>query len=385
MVAMDEQTNQHRLGIAGAYQWATRLYSALPYHYFKNGYAFPAWHYYFEVTRRCNLRCKMCQYIEWLEKAPPQEQKEGELTTEEWRQVIGQVHRFSLITFTGGEPWVRKDFLELLELASSRARTHFISNATLLNEERAEACVRLAPKRIGGMGLNFVGTSIEGPPETHDAIRRLDGAFERSMSGVRRVRSLREQLKKACPLIHVTTVLQSDSVDELEKMPAVLKEAGVDTWNLVTETRMFELPELGERDPKQYSPGEVVFPRIARARLAAGLDAALAASKAAGIEIRLPRMPRESLLDYYDSGLDLRQFECRNAWNTAFVGRTGDVYPCWILRAGNIREQSLKAIWNGEKLRRFRQDCQRRLFAMCPGCCFIEHRDGAQEKKRKQG
>lgn len=371
---MDELRNQSRLGAAGIYQWVTRLYSALPYHYFKNGYAFPAWHYYFEVTRRCNLRCKMCQYIEWLESASPQEQKEGELSTEEWRKIIEQVRRFSLITFTGGEPWVRSDFLELLELASRRARTHFISNATLLNDERAEACVRLAPRRVGGMGLNFVGTSIEGPAVTHDQIRRMEGAFERSMAGVRRLRTLREQQGKACPLIHATTVLQADNVDVLAGMAGALKDAGVDTWNLVTETRMFELPELGERDPKDYQSGDVTWPRIERPRLAAGLDGALAAAKEAGLEIRLPRMPRESLLDYYDSGLKLREFECRNAWNTVFIGRTGDVYPCWILRAGNVREESLKTIWNGEKMRRFRQDCQRHLFAMCPGCCFIEHR-----------
>jgi len=374
MTAMDEHQDRRPFGTAAIYQWVTRLYSALPYHYFKNGYAFPAWHYYFEVTRRCNLRCRMCQYIEWLESASPQEQKEGELTTEEWRQTIEQVRRFSLITFTGGEPWVRPDFLELLELASRRARTHFISNATLLNDERAEACVRLAPRRVGGMGLNFVGTSIEGPAETHDQIRRMEGAFDRSMAGVRRLRALREQKAKACPLIHATTVLQADSVEELANMPRLLKDAGVDTWNLVTETRMFELPDLGERDPKEYKSSDVARPRIERRRLAEGLDGALAAAKEAGLEIRMPRMPRERLLDYYDSGLDLRQFECRNAWNTVFVGRTGDVYPCWIMRVGNVRAQSLKTIWNGEKMRHFRQDCQRRLFAMCPGCCFIEHK-----------
>src|SRR5690606_14528755 len=130
--------------------------------------AFPAWHYFFEVTRRCNLRCKMCQYIEWLEGVPVVEQREGELTTEEWLNVIDQTGPFSLITCTGGEVWVRKDFSTILEHACRKRRVHFISNAVMLNEDKARFCVDLAPRRFGSRGLNFIGVSIDGTEETHD-------------------------------------------------------------------------------------------------------------------------------------------------------------------------------------------------------------------------
>ena len=39
-----------------------------------------------------------------------------------------------------------------------------------------------------------------------------------------------------------------------------------------------------------------------------------------------------------------------------------------------MREQSLKEIWNGMQIREFRQLCQKKLFAMCPGCCFLDHK-----------
>ena len=127
------------------YDALQRAYSEAPYRAFKSGRAFPAWHYLFEVTRRCNLRCRMCQYINWLENATPEEQREGELTTEEWKHVIDQTGRISFITFTGGEPLIRPDFLELLAYASRKSHTHYISNATMLTEKAAEASVACAP------------------------------------------------------------------------------------------------------------------------------------------------------------------------------------------------------------------------------------------------
>ena len=142
---MSEATKNGLLDVAKMYEFAQRMYSEIPYRFLKSGYSFPAWHYYLEVTRRCNLRCKMCQYIDWLENTPIREQMEGELSTQEWLNVIDQIPRFSLITFTGGETFVRKDFMEILTHASKKARTHFISNTTMLPEERAEAGETEAP------------------------------------------------------------------------------------------------------------------------------------------------------------------------------------------------------------------------------------------------
>jgi MoaA/NifB/PqqE/SkfB family radical SAM enzyme len=371
---MSASAKESLLDIARMYEMAQRMYSAVPYKYFKNGYSFPAWHYYLEVTRRCNLRCKMCQYIDFLENVPIKEQMEGELSTAEWLHVVDQIPRFSLITFTGGEAFVRKDFMEILTHASRKARTHFISNTTMMPEERAEAVVALAPKRLGGVGFNFAGTSIEGPGERHDEIRKLRGAWDRSMKGIKMLRKFRDDAGKQCPMIHVTTVLQQDNIDVIHLMPKMVKEVGVDVLNLVTESRMHDLPELGERDPASYNTEDIRWPRIDRQQLIEALNRTQSEAKQHGVDLRLPRMPYNDLLDYYDGHIDLKNYECRNAWNTLLVGRTGDAYPCWIQKVGNVKESSLKEIWNNATMRGFRQTCQKKLFATCPGCCFLDHK-----------
>jgi len=359
------------LDIAEFYRLAIRMHALLPYYVSRGGRAFPAWHYYLEVTRRCNLRCVMCQYIQWLKSTPVHEQEEGELTTAEWLDVIRQIPRSSLITFTGGEPLLRKDFLDILEAGSRRARTHFITNATLLNEEKARRDVALAPKRLGGKGLNFVGVSIDGPRDLHDKIRSMPGAFDRGIEGIRRIIEFRKKSGKKCPMIHVTTVIQDKNVDCLHEMPRVVAETGADVCNLTLEIRTLELPGIGEQAPDQYRMSQVTFPRIEPARLVKALADTRAAARAAGIELRAPDMPDDAIVRYYDGKMDLSRFRCEAIWTRVFVGCKGNVYPCWIKKIGNVREKSLKELWNAPEMRAFRCKMRQGLAPPCVGCCTL--------------
>lgn len=361
------------------YSIARRTYSHLPYKFSSSGKAFRPWHFGIEITLRCNLRCQMCHYIDWLENVPIREQMEGELSTDEWLGVIDQLPRWSFITFTGGESFVRKDFLDILTYASRKARTHFISNTTMMPEDRAQKVVALAPRRFGGLGLNFIGVSIEGPRDVHDHIRRLNGAWDRTIAGVARLREAKRIAGKTCPLIHITTVLQEDNVDSIHLLPGICADNGIDVVNFVTETRMHDLPELGCRHPGTYQLDDLRWPKIDRERLTKALDQTEREAKRLGVELRLPRMPRRQLLDYYDpagklANLNLDEYECRNAWNSLYIGRKGDVNSCWIHKLGNVRDSNILELWTSEKMVDFRQSCQKGIFAPCPGCCLLEHK-----------
>ncbi|MBI4556225.1 MAG: radical SAM protein [Candidatus Hydrogenedentes bacterium] len=359
--------------ITRLYRGVTHLHSGIPYHLSRSGWTFPTWHYFFEVTRRCNLRCKMCQYIDWLETVPTRVQADGELTTDEWLNVIDQTNRFSLITFTGGEVFVRKDFMRIFEHACSKRRVHFISNATMLTDERAKRCAELAPNRFGGKGFNFAGVSIDGTREIHDTIRAQRGAYDKSMNGIRALAQYRKESGKRAPLIHINTVIQSENLDCLRELPAIMAEAGADVLNLLTEMRSHDIPNLGQVDPGTFTRSDFTIPTITRAKLDESLRATLEQAARAGIEVRLPRMPYEELLNHYDAGYDLADFECRSIWTNLYVGSKGGVYPCFIYKVGNVREQSLKEIWNSPKLRDFRRRRREGGFAVCRGCCELEH------------
>lgn len=369
------------MNVAKIYYLATKLHALIPYYFSTEAYAFAPWHYYFEITRRCNLRCHMCQYIEWLKATPVSEQGADELSTEEWLGVIGQVQRRSVATFTGGEPFLRKDFMHLLEYASSRCRTHFISNGVLLTDDLAERCVALSPRKLGGVGLNFVGISIDGPQEIHDRIRGVKGGFEKSTNAIKALVQFRRRTRKKCPLVHVTSVIQNDTLDVLHEMPRIVADAGGDVLNLTMEIRTLELEGLGEVDPCGYDISEITFPSVDADRLAKALADTRAAAKEAGIELRTPDMPDAEIVRYYQGEMDLDKFHCDAIWSTVFVASKGDVYPCWLRKVGNVRERSLRAIWNNPEIRHFRQCARSGLPAPCVGCCFLAH-GGRKSKQR---
>ena len=366
-----------RGAITRLYRGVMRLYTEFPYRLSPRGYSLPTLHYYFEVTRRCNLRCKMCQYIDWLQTVPTKVQADGELTTEEWKRVIDQTGRFSLITFTGGEVFVRKDFMEIFEYACARRRVHFISNATMLTEERAKRCVELASRHLGGRGFGFAGISLDGTRDVHYVIRAQKGSFDRSVAGVKALSRYRRESGKRCPIIHINTVIQQASLDCLPEMPRIAKEAGAEILNLLTETRVHDLPNLGHVDPSTFDRGDFQQPVIERKRLDEALRKTLVEAEKLGIEVRTPRMPYKEILNHYDQGYDLREFECRSIWSTFSVGANGGVYHCWILKVGNVREHSLKEIRNNAAVREFRLRRKHGGFAVCRGCCEIEYRGKA--------
>ncbi len=386
MASTKDRRSLGRLLPAGQlFALAQRLYTDIPIRVFKNGFAFPPWQYIIELTRRCNLQCKMCLNTAWREAVPAVQQQARELSTAEWHAVIDQIRPFRLISFTGGEVFIRPDFPELLEHAGRRHFTHVMTNLTTVGQERAQTLARLAAKHLGRLGLMVVGTSIDGPPEVHDRIRNLPGAFERTQDAIRMLRAAREAAGKACPRIHMTAVIQQDNVGVLAELPRIAKEAGADELLLLCETRMYDIRTDTANDPNMIAREDIPWPKIDRDQLRESLLACVDAARNTGVRLRLPRMTLDDLLDYYSGiELDLARYACRSAWYMQGMDCAGNVGSCGYGLVGNVRDAKLAELWNGEKQRRFRRQCRDRLFACCAGCCFMEHRS-AREAMSIQG
>lgn len=356
-----------------------KWYAAIPYRCFPSGYALPPLHYYFEITRRCQLRCRMCQYRDFLEKVPVARQSEGELTTQEWRQVIDQTGWFSLITFTGGEPWMRDDCGKLLEYASARRRTHLITNGLLLDDSRRQLCIDLAPSTTGGRGLCFIGISIDGPGSVHDYIRRSPGAFDKVTACVRALSDLRKRSGKKYPLIHVTSVIQPDNFERLPEMAAIVKDIGADIYNLTLEIRYADLLFAAPAQPCDAKTAVVAIapPAIDPERLKAVLQKIRQSAQNAGIPLRMPRMPDCEIVNYFAGRMALDNFRCLAPWSTLTIDSQGTVYPCLLNACESVRLHKLRHIWNGKRMRSFRQTCRKPLPSLCGGCCELLSIHGA--------
>ena len=129
------------------------------------------------LIRRCNLACKHCYSISADHAFP------GELSTREALVVMDDLWRFGVraLILSGGEPLLRADLFDLARQAKAMGfYTALSSNGTLIDA----AMVR----RISDIDFDYVGISLDGLRETHDRFRRLRGAFDRSLAGIRLAR-----------------------------------------------------------------------------------------------------------------------------------------------------------------------------------------------------
>jgi len=125
------------------------------------------------VTRRCNLKCVHCY-------SQSEDRDYGdELSSDEGRRLIGDLAEFGspVVLFSGGEPLIRKDILELIRYAVGKGLRAVVStNGTLITKPIAAT--------LQEIGLSYVGISLDGLEEVHDAFRGVRGAFSRAMTAI---------------------------------------------------------------------------------------------------------------------------------------------------------------------------------------------------------
>lgn len=126
------------------------------------------------VTRRCNLRCVHCySHSEDLDYT-------GELTYDQGVDLLNDLSEFGtpVVLFSGGEPLIRPDILDLMKYAASTGMRAVIStNGTLINEKMARS--------LKDIGLSYVGISLDGLQATHDEFRRIPGTYARVMRAIK--------------------------------------------------------------------------------------------------------------------------------------------------------------------------------------------------------
>ena len=141
-----------------------------------------------ELTHRCNLKCVMCHHWEMPFKDPSSVRRE--MSLEDMRRFVTG-SRFlkdvEIVVLSGGEPWLRRDFDDILAFFSSyfqKARVGVLTN--FWNTEMVRR--RLTAAREKGVKNLWLGSSLDGLEQTHDLIRGQSGAFKGLMDTVRMVR-----------------------------------------------------------------------------------------------------------------------------------------------------------------------------------------------------
>ena len=175
---------------------------------------------FFEMTSRCNARCEHCGSScgDFVPK--------DEITAEEIKGVLDDVAEHYdanniMLFITGGEPLVKKELFDTMAYARKLGfHWGMTTNGILIDEK--------VIKKIEETHMETVSVSIDGLKELHESFRKVPGAFDKIIKGIK--------LMQKCPCIsdlQITTCVNKKNIDQLEDIYKLLKELNIKDWRLI--------------------------------------------------------------------------------------------------------------------------------------------------------
>lgn len=330
-------------------------------------YLFPPLRVTFELTYKCNMDCNFCYLTNQKEAASGYIPLQDELSYSELVKIINQLPRFTLITFTGGEPFLRKDILDILRFSTKRHKCTIITNGTLLNEEIIQELVMLK--------LPLIGISIDGIEKVHDEIRKIPGAFKKIIDNIKLIQKYKKIKRTKYPMIDIKTVINKKNVEQLSKLIDLAESFSVEnlTYQII-QTSVYT--NIGSKitEKEEYLARPPRLENLDIDSLKNELEKIIRLSKKTRVKIRfIPAIPPEEILTHYSNRINIGRYTCYAPWTMVRVSSVGDLYPCYNYEIGNLRQNTLKQLWDSPGYKAFREKLKRyRIFPGCIGCCLLE-------------
>lgn len=320
--------------------------------------------YFLELTYRCNLNCPYC-YI-------GDERNKQELTSDEWKDVIKQIPIYGIITLVGGEPLLRKDFDEILEYSCKKVirKVHVVSNGILLNNERIKTFKKAHPI--------LLSVSLDGYGENHDKNRGKDGIFDTIISNL-------QNLKLQAPkqMIDIKTIVLENNLDDLVKLYKMCTKENFNFlsisflrnnhWKQNSILQESFIPEFNENYPiKQYFNIEH-FKEIYKELESLSTKSNVKIRFAPKFEYM--KNPLKSIEEFFNTPEDKPINEiyqpCLYPYSDMMINPEGFVYPCLSLKIGNVKDKTIKELYNDSKYCCFRKNLKASggVFGACQLCC----------------
>ena len=153
----------------------------------------------FYATDYCNARCSHCFYWKNLNK------KQDEMNLDQIKNMIKSLRtQLSLLTITGGEPFIRKDLYEICDAFYKINKTKRINIVTngLLNTKILDTVNKLLTENPEKRLTIIV--SLDGLEETHTKIRRVPGIWEKDINLIKELKKISEEKQNLSVFVNLT-------------------------------------------------------------------------------------------------------------------------------------------------------------------------------------
>ncbi len=310
----------------------------------------------FAVTYKCNSKCKNCNI--WKKYRENPEKAEEELSLKEIKKIFNSKYLKNLKTigFTGGETFLRKDFVELCGFfirKYSDAHIGIPTNAVqpdLILEKLKEIFKKYSPKKFD------MCVSLDGIGKTHDKIRGVSGNYKSAIK-------LIKGIKKQFPLINlgVGFTISNENYKDLLKVYDFSKKEkiGFGFWFGQTSACFYDNLEKKQKEFKwDYKKLKEIKQMVSFI-----------------IEDMKKLKKIDVFSEYYLSNMvnfqknPARKINCYSGVHSFFLDPYGDVYPCVMLNKsfGNAKK-GFDKVWFSKQAKEIRGFIKKRKCSCWASC-----------------
>ncbi len=291
------------------------------------------------VTDMCNFMCKTCN-IGRLYLAHPEIAK-NELTAEEYGKIFRNIGNVFWVTVTGGEPFFRKDLVEIVHNIYRESSPKFVTIATNgYLPKKIISDVEQILQDCKKMRL-VVNISLDGIGKEHDEIRGMEGSFKRVLESYFALKQLDDRRLS----IGINTVISKFNVGMLDGIYAFVKdELKPDSF----------IAEVAENRSNLHNENDDMRPLDYSAALRTLMLQGKNSKKLPPAVIRLARNV------FYRALLSGKAHRCFSGFASACIMPKGDLWLSCVKNSsvGNLRDANydFRSLWFSDKAESMRKE-----------------------------
>ena len=293
--------------------------------------------------------------------------KNAEIPLDKFKKII-DVRLFKpTIAITSTEPLLYEDIVEAIGyVKNSGLRCELTTNGLLL-ERYAED--------LAYIGLDTLNVSIDGPPETHDMIRGVEGLYKKISGGIMNIQGYEKR-----PRIDINTTISNFNYHKLVDTSVEVENLGVDYHyfshlNFITRKMMEKHNRFCRDYPVTESCVSAIDLESIDIRILHDQIKELRGRK----DIRfIPKLSTVKELDTYYNKPEkfLKGHDrCTVPWRIGQIAANGDLIimtRCFDISLGNLYQDSFIDLWDGPKMVEFRKKLRKsKAYPSCTRCCGV--------------
>ncbi len=279
-----------------------------------------------EPTNLCNLQCPLCPSGNGT-----LNRTKGYMGFDVFKKIIDDIEKtaFIVVLWNQGEPYLNKDFSNMVKYASDRELFTLVSTNGNIDYNAEE---------VVNSGLDSMIVSLDGTTQETYNKYRVNGKLDKVIEGVKKIVAAKKKLNRINPLLRWQFLVMKHNEHEIEKIKQLSKELEVDNLELKS------VQIYSKEDIEKYLP---INPKYRRYKVSGN-----------NFELKF--------------GIKNR---CRRIWTNAVVNWDGEVAICCFdkdgdFKVGNVMDSNLNQLWKNKNIMKIRDQIlkDRKQIPICRNC-----------------